>query len=67
MNKKNMNESEKILYALDMLQLTTKDDKKKEEISQLIDALKTKMGKTVTEEVEEEQQAEVIEEKKEDE
>lgn len=62
MNKKNMNESEKILYALEMLQITTKDEKKKNEISELLNNLKLKMGKTITEEENEEEK-----EKKEDE
>ena len=67
MNKKNMNESEKILYALEMLQITTKDEKKKNEISELLNNLKLKMGKTITEEENEEEKEKNLEEKKEDE
>ena len=67
MNKKNMNESEKILYALEMLQITTKDEKKKNEISELLNNLKLKMGKTITDEENEEEKGKNLEGKKEDE
>ena len=63
MNKgKNMNESEKILYALDILQLTTKDEKKKNELNELINALTLKMGKTLVEEETEETGNEPVQE-----
>ena len=68
MNKgKNMTESEKILYALDILQLTTKDEKKKNEINELINSLTLKMGKTLVEEETGDTPVEETEEKKEDE
>jgi len=68
MNKgKNMTESEKILYALDILQLTTKDEKKKNELNELIHSLTLKMGKTLVEEETGDKPVEETEEKKEDE
>ena len=62
---KNMNESEKILYALDILQLTAKDEKNKNEIIELMNEFKLKIGKSISDEESEEQQDN--EEKKEDE
>lgn len=57
---KKMNESEKILYALNVLQLSSKNEKSKNKILELMNSLELKMGKSITEE-------ELKEETKEDE
>lgn len=57
---KKMNEAEKILYSLNVLQLSSKDEKKKNNILELMNSLELKMGKSITEE-------ESNEDKKEDE
>lgn len=52
---KNMNESEKILYALNVLQLSSKDEKNKKTLIELMNSLELKMGKSLTEEKKEDE------------
>ncbi len=45
MKNKTMTEPEKILYILDILKMTNKDEQRKEEIQDIIDKLDKKLGK----------------------
>ena len=64
---KNMNESEKILYALNVLQLNSKDENSKKNIVELMNSLELKMGKSITEEEKNDDGKLEKDEKKEDE
>ena len=50
--RKTLSESEKIIYTLDKLQATVKDDLRKEELNSIRQRLLLKMGKTDSESAE---------------
>lgn len=47
--RKVLSESEKIIYTLDKLQATAKDDRRKAELNNIKERLLLKMGKVVSE------------------
>lgn len=47
--RKMLSESEKIIYTLDKLQATAKDDERKAELNNIKERLLLKMGKAVSE------------------
>ncbi len=50
--KKVLSEAEKIIYTLDKLQVTAKDDVRKEELNNIKQRLLLKMGKVSSESIE---------------
>lgn len=48
MNLKNMNGTEKLIYLLNNLRITTKDEERKKQLGKLLNKLEIKVGKIPT-------------------